>query len=439
MKKDDKEVLFIKSRLIRKLTRYVPMLKKNNHRSKVKINSPVKEHTFFKKEKGKIPFHSNKNEKLFYNSYAFIWETPKVTYKVILEMPKITFKYQDIPKNIIIFCHRNMMLFLLKNNFINWDFYLMNYIFSIKPFRKLILKYLSFNIINRNLSSKIEESFDIDSLIYEKNTSQRLNNLYLLDNDNIIFDSFYNKFQLFNEKSEAMHFFYTNDSNVNSLITLHSYQIIVDCEKINQNFLYEFFLNFKQMMFLDEIKRYEPLETFLLKIIKTDTEKGTLSLDLSVFEDFQPKILNYLKKEVIIPYKIDTRNFSINSINFRKSFRKPKNEVLLTIQKPKIKIEKYYSGANPENKNINKKGCEIIELDDILLYKMEKKTINDWSKLIVDFIENKLLLIKPNIMNSDSSYKNFFTQRTKKRSSTVMYSLDNSNKGNIFLELKKNE
>ena len=439
MKKDDKEVLFIKSRLIRKLTRYVPMLKKNNHRSKVKINSPVKEHTFFKKEKGKIPFHSNKNEKLFYNSYAFIWETPKVTYKVILEMPKITFKYQDIPKNIIIFCHRNMMLFLLKNNFINWDFYLMNYIFSIKPFRKLILKYLSFNIINRNLSSKIEESFDIDSLIYEKNTSQRLNNLYLLDNDNIIFDSLYNKFQLFNEKSEAMHFFYTNDSNVNSLITLHSYQIIVDCEKINQNFLYEFFLNFKQMMFLDEIKRYEPLETFLLKIIKTDTEKGTLSLDLSVFEDFQPKILNYLKKEVIIPYKIDTRNFSINSINFRKSFRKPKNEVLLTIQKPKIKIEKYYSGANPENKNINKKGCEIIELDDILLYKMEKKTINDWSKLIVDFIENKLLLIKPNILNSDSSYKNFFTQRTKKRSSTVMYSLDNSNKGNIFLELKKNE
>ena len=70
---------------------------------------------------------------------------------------------------------------------------------------------------------------------------------------------------------------------------------------------------------------------------------------------------------------------------------------------------------------------------------MEKKKISDWSKLIVDFIENKLLLIKPNILNSDSSYKNFFTQRTKKRSSTVMYSLDNSNKGNIFLELKKNE
>jgi hypothetical protein len=230
-----------------------------------------------------------------------------------------------------------------------------------------------------------------------------------------------------------MHFFYTNDSNVNSLITLHSYQIIVECEKVNQNYLYEFFLNFKQMRFLDEVKRYEPLETFLLKIIKTDTEKGTLSLDLSVFEDFQPKILNYIKKEVIIPYKIETRNFNINSMNFRKSFRKPKNEVLVIIQKPKIKIEKYYSGANPENKNINKKGCEIIELDDIFLYKMEKKTINDWSKLIVDFIENKLLLIKPNILNSDSSYKNFFTQRTKKRSSTVMYSLDNSNKGTIFL------
>jgi len=439
MKKDDKEVLFIKSRLIRKMTRYVPILKKSNHRSKVKINSPIKEHTYFKKPKGKIPFHSNKNEKVFYNSYVFIWETPKVTYKVILEMPKITFKYQDIPKNIIIFCHRNMMLFLLKNNFINWDFYLMNYLFSIKCFRKLILKYLSFNIINRNLSARTEETFDLDSLIYEKNTSPRQNKLYLylLDDDNIIFDSFYNKFQLFNEKSEAMHFFYTNDSNVNFLIALHSYQIIVDCEKVNQNFLYEFFLNFKQMRFLDEIKRYEPLETFLLKIIKTDTEKGTLSLDLSTFEDFQPKILNYIKKEVIIPYKIDTRNITINSFNFRKSFRKPKNEVLLTIQKPKIKIEKYYSGTNPENKKVNNKGCEIIELDDILLYKMEKKKINDWSKLIVDFIENKVLLLKPNILASDSTQKNFFTQRTQKRSSTVKYTLDNLNKGNILLELKK--
>jgi hypothetical protein len=286
MKKNDKEVLFIKSRLIRKLTKYVPIIKKNNHRSKVKVNPPIKENSFFKRAKGKIPFHSNKNEKVFYNSYVFIWESPKVTYKVILEMPKITFKYQDIPKNIIIYCHRNMMLFLLKNNFINWDFYLMNYLFSIKAFRKLILKYLScinsFHI-NKNLGQQTEESFDLNSLIYEKNASPRLNNLYLLDNDNIIFDSFYNKFQLFNEKSEAMHFFYTNDSNVNSLITLHSYQIIVDCEKVNQNFLYEYFLNFKQMRFLDEIKRYEPLETFLLKIIKTDTEKGTLSLDLSAF------------------------------------------------------------------------------------------------------------------------------------------------------------
>jgi hypothetical protein len=110
----------------------------------------------------------------------------------------------------------------------------MNYLFSIKAFRKLILKYLSCNNcfhINKNLGQQTEESFDLNSLLYDKNASPRLNNLYLLDNDNIIFDSFYNQLQLFNEKSEAMHFFYTNDSNVNSLITLHSYQIIVECEK----------------------------------------------------------------------------------------------------------------------------------------------------------------------------------------------------------------
>ena len=442
MRKNDKEVLFLKSKIIRKLTKYVPMFKKNNQRTKIKISSTIKENNLFKKTKEKIPFHTNKNEKEMYNSYIFIWETPKVTYKVILEMPKIIFKYQDIPKNIIIFCHRNLMLFLLKNNFINWDFYLMNYLFSMKAFRKLILKYLSSNNssrINRNLSSITKESFDLNSLSYEKNKSLKLNKLYYEENDNnIIFDSFYNKLQLFNEKNESINFFYTNDSNVNSLITLNSYQIVVGCERVNQNFLFEFFLNFKHMKFLDEIKRYEPLETFLLKIIKTDAEKGELSLDFSVFEDFQPKILNYVKKEVIIPYKIENRNININSNNFRKSFRKPKNEILLTIQKPKIIVERYYSGANTENKDISNNGNELIELDDILLYKMEKKKINFWSKIIVDFIENKVLLIKPNILAPDSSEKKCFTQRIKRRSSTVMHSLDNLDKVNIFLASKKN-
>ena len=86
----------------------------------------------------------NKNE-TDYNEYYFIWETPKITYKVKMEMPKIYFLYENVEYKISTYCEQKLFLYLYKHNFINWDFYVLNYIFSIKSFRKFISQFFSIN------------------------------------------------------------------------------------------------------------------------------------------------------------------------------------------------------------------------------------------------------------------------------------------------------
>ena len=61
-----------------------------------------------------------------------------------ITMPLIIFWSEHIRKNIIIFCDKELFLFLLKNNFVNWDYYILYYLFSFKIFRLLILKGISY-------------------------------------------------------------------------------------------------------------------------------------------------------------------------------------------------------------------------------------------------------------------------------------------------------
>ena len=427
------EEVFLKKEIINRINKdneYIPIFYKNNkdrenHNTNVKFSELIKDKKNNKKSNISIHSNSNKNynENHFYNIFYFIWETPKISYKVILEMPKIIFKYQDMSKNIITFCHRNLILFLLKKNFVNWDFYLMYYLFSIKSFREQILNFYAFSsrIYKSNLFIQKEKENINGNKIIEKEKIVRFNNSNIIKDSlsdvikgNNIFleDNNINISKKLSKKTETYHFFYTNISNINSLITFQSYQINTDFEKLNPNYSWEFFLNFKQMKFLNEIKKYEPLETFLPKIIKTNFENGSLCLDFTVFEDFEPKIINYDKKEIIIPYKIENK-----IINVWKSFRRKKNDMILKIKKPSLKIEKYYQESNNKNDEYTK------ELNEEFLNKIDKQKMNNWPRLIVDFIEENKLIDNNNYKRNDSPLiqKDNIKKRLKRRSITVKF------------------
>ena len=101
---------------------------------------------------------NNRKEINQYNEYIFIWETRDKTYLVNIQMPIIYFNYKNLKEEISTFSYKSLFLFMYKNNFINWDFYCLNYLFSLKAFRKVILQNYSLarkNIIPKN---KFEEN-----------------------------------------------------------------------------------------------------------------------------------------------------------------------------------------------------------------------------------------------------------------------------------------
>ena len=84
---------------------------------------------------------------------------------------------------------------------------------------------------------------------------------------------------------------------------------------------WEFHLNFKQMKYLNEVSKYEQLNSFLPKIINTSFENGLLSINFDIFDEyFNPKILG---------------NKQIN-----KFYSKKGNEMNIEINKPYLEIEK---------------------------------------------------------------------------------------------------
>ena len=349
-----------------------------------------------RKEKNK-----NKDKKdIKYTEYSFIWETPNKTYRVRIIMPIILFWSEHIKKYIIAYCDKDLFLFLFKNNFINWDYYVLNYLFSIKAFRQIILNSLSFyknyNINNIKLSSL--SSFT-EREIKNKNKSRYISPknkkidyfLFSYINEKTILLNINKKiYNQLNENNESYRFFYTDNYSINSIIDFHSYHIFIEYNKLNSKICWEFALNFKQMKYLSNINKYENLETFLPKIIKTNFEDGKLSMDFSVFEFFNTKILEHNQEENSKNNSLFNTNINnISSIN-NETKKKNNNDMILVIKMPYIISEQYVKSLILSN-IINK-----VPLTPNVLNALAKCQISSWSKNILKIINNKNKLLNQN-------------------------------------------
>ena len=319
----------------------------------------------------------------FYNEYYFMWETPDITYKVKIEMPKLYFSYEDLDYKIVSYCDKNLFLYLYKKNFINWDFYALNYFFSIKSFRKIILKFLSLSKEYFLINSSLENKKKIKNL---KNLSmlENIDNLYDLvkdeENKNINNIFLKNKkiYNQANDNNESYIFFYSDKYLKNYITHFYSYHIKINYEKLNPKYKWEFYLNFKQMRYLNEVSKYVSLISFLPKIIKTNSITGNLSINFNVFEDnFNAKILktkeNKSKKEIL-------NNKDMN----------------LEINNPYIEIENILTN---DDKLIKK------ELNYKILQNLNKIKIGAWSKKLFEFIDKGNFLYNKEKINKNNYVK----------------------------------
>ena len=393
------------------------------------VDNTSKENILYATKKKIKVMHSNHDLKnkylnkkdIKYSEYCFIWETPNKSYKVRIIMPLIIFWSEHIKKNIIIFCDKELFLFLLKNNFVNWDYYILYYLFTFKIFRLIILKGISYYSRYNSKSSYMIN-------LYIKQFMNKIN-----ENTNIlnINRKIYNHFS---DKNESYKFFYTDNFSINSIIEFNSFHIFIENNKLNNKICFEFCLNFKQMIYLININNYENLNFFIPKIIQTNSSEGTLDLDFSVVEYFNAEIFGKLSRN-----KLNKKDSNISLIEMKnKNFNKKCewDDLIINIVMPFIIMEQYVKTDLLKN-NVKK-----VELNMNYLNILKNSGSNLWPKKILQLLELKTNNRGVNKSNSDLTKvasKDDMNYETNKRYDAFLqkYNATRRHSKSLYSKLKK--
>ena len=393
------------------------------------VDNTSKENILYATKKKIKVMHSNHDLKnkylnkkdIKYSEYCFIWETPNKSYKVRIIMPLIIFWSEHIKKNIIIFCDKELFLFLLKNNFVNWDYYILYYLFTFKIFRLIILKGISYYSRYNSKSSYMIN-------LYIKQFMNKIN-----ENTNIlnINRKIYNHFS---DKNESYKFFYTDNFSINSIIEFNSFHIFIENNKLNNKICFEFCLNFKQMIYLININNYENLNFFIPKIIQTNSSEGTLDLDFSVVEYFNAEIFGKLSRNKLNKKDSNISLIEMKNQNFNKKCEW--DDLIINIVMPFIIMEQYVKTDLLKN-NVKK-----VELNMNYLNILKNSGSNLWPKKILQLLELKTNNRGVNKSNSDLTKvasKDDMNYETNKRYDAFLqkYNATRRHSKSLYSKLKK--
>jgi hypothetical protein len=286
---------------------------------------------------------------------------------------------------------------------------LKNYSLSKKiPYEDLLFSFIN-NNENTNKKNNIlrfRNKFSVTKSPTESNNNfLNESNKFSIINDCIIINKS-KVYNILNENNESYIFFFTDKLYNNSIIKLYSYLIEIDYEKLNPKLKWKYYLDFKQMKLLNEITKYENLHSFLPKIIKTDFQNGFLSIDFSIFSEFDIEILGYEKKNVINTNTIKNKNNNtIINISSNKDLK-------IEIQYPYIKVKKLINNGGNISFIVNK-----VDLDIDFLHKINNYKIDIWSKKILKILSDDTALSRNLNLSPKLSGTNV-TERSNKINNT---------------------
>lgn len=168
------------------------------------------------------------------------------------------------------------MLHLIANNYVNWDFYCLNFLISDVDFRKTL------NLLSskEHQLKMVQNSFFLSEVDMTKPIFSKEENYS------------------FSLKESKLSVFFTNENNQNFLNTLLPYKTLVNHIKIkmDQPFIFDF--NFQQMVALIKIYLKWNLTKFFKKIMNINYKKKTITMDKSYLEKIDDAFLNFT-----IPYE----------------------------------------------------------------------------------------------------------------------------------------
>ena len=306
----------------------------------------------------------------YFNTFSFNWVTPKYVYKVDIKLPEISVKLYK--KVITKYIDAELMMYLLMNEFANWDFYVIHYMFSFKLFRYIIVralsKYSKDTLLDRDdkkyASSKIH---DVEYISLSRTKSKEMS-----------------------MKLNYYEFLFTEENCVNYVNTLHSYSVNVYNESLRKNVEYVFDINLEQMKKMNHIAKTEKLTHFINKILITNLTTKTIELNYSVFEHIKitPQKVSRPTLSIKIPTCSSQSDLAVSST--APNVNHAKKEFIITIENPYLESLQYLS--KKEGKLNLRGNCLLSDTNDCahrfikseVIDKLTEKPLVEWGRILYE-------------------------------------------------------
>lgn len=313
------------------------------------------------------------------NIFSFSWSTPNKLYEIVVETPMITIVETNSLFTIDKYIDYDLLFYLYQRKFLNWDFFILNYMFSFKQCRLLIDKLLS-KINSTKTAKKI--------LIGEV---KKYN--YQMENKVISYIS-------------------TNEIKENTIHLINPCKLKVSLIKVSNTgdsykYTYNILFNFAQMKKIYEglsILSIEKISKMLLKF--TEIKNNTVSFDYDAFNAMSigewTSFLNGIK-HFSFKGKRDSV-ITLNSINKESEYLSmvsgdcESEKIIADFEEPEL-----ISNTIDEQGNLIKDSLEKISF---LFKTLFTEKINRWPKFTNSIIRAKIKNSQFKILRSETITEN---------------------------------
>ena len=282
-----------------------------------------------------------------YHIYKFLWITYEKVFEVQVIMPIIELYIVKTKTYISKYIDEKLIMFLYSQDMFNWHFYLTNYLFSFKSFRKII----------DTISSK-----------------GKINNQFFYTNKKIQLSE--NRIKENNLNDKKALFIFSNHENKNFLITLIPMSLEIpytqNIKCLNKCLKFGFTIG-EFISIIESSKFVEPLE-YLTKFIEYNSITGEIT--------FNYKTFNSVKKEnlsLILKNQNNTIDNSLSTISDEDEFIQNKPFITKTL----LNLQSIHNGELIEKDLLGNYSIHFDVKLNLLKKITFSRNLNEWGNIIL--------------------------------------------------------
>ena len=312
--------------------------------------------------------HSDNTEtlKMIFDTHINIinisWMSLNHNYNIKISMPKIKIYFEKFKKEINHFINKELLVYIMMNDFKNFNFYVIHYLFTLKKFRETVYKALSYNNLyklNPLLIRIINNENSISNLKYEK---YNISNIRFEEFENSLNDNEYS--------------FYVSDEDKFHLFKLKSYTLFIysldSLEDTKNSKIFFFNFSFHHMKVLFYKSKYDNLLQFIQRLLKYNPITKNIFFDYNFFSSFK----NMTTDQIDFSFKETSFNTIKNVKNVENEITY--NDLVLRLLEPKF-ISVSINKINEKNLEGEKK---VGNVGEKLITKLMENDIKNWSKIL---------------------------------------------------------